>query len=205
MNFSNFITLLTQKIAGPLGEFGFKKAADDLFVYFKKEHEINVVSIQKHSSESKVCVNFGVHYDFLPKLGTTELAENGKIELADCEVKVRVTPNSELKDYWWSFDAEAIEEISDLVINRAEKFFSRYDVDGEITRILPEDLDGEMSDVVAPLTKVRASLVLARIHEINGNTEIASNFAKYGIKAAGMAVGPKKMLKDILRRIEQKN
>jgi hypothetical protein len=205
MKFVNFITLLAQKITGPLGEFGFKKTTDDLFVRFKEGHDISVISIQKHSSEPKVCVNFGVHYDFLPKLGTTELAEDGKIELSDCEVKVRVTPESELNDYWWSFDTEAIEDISDLVLNRVEKFFSRYDIDGDITTITPEDLDGEMPDVIAPLTKVRASLVLARIHEVSGNTGKASSFAKYGIKAAGMAVGPKKVLKDILKRIEQKS
>lgn len=205
MKFSDFIALLAQKIVGPLGELGFKKTTDDLFVRFKAGREISVISIHKNSSEPKLCVNFGVHYDFLPKLGTTQLAEGGKIELPDCEVKVRVTPEPELNDYWWSFDAEAIEEISDLILNQVEKFFSRYDVDGDITTITPEDLDGEMPDVVAPLTKVRASLVLARIHEVNGSAEKASSFAKYGIKAVGMAVGPKKMLKEILKRIEQQS
>jgi len=204
MKTSNFLASLAHRIAGPLKSSGFVKSDDDLFVRFKDGHEVNVIWIQKHSSEPKICVNLGIHYDFLPKLGTTELPDNCKIELPDCEIKVRLTPATSQNDYWWLVGNKAVDEIANLIEDRAEKFFDRYNVGGEIVRITPEDLEGDMPDILSPLTKVRASLILARLHEVNGDLSEAINFAKFGIKAAGMAVGPKKMLKEILKIAEQR-
>jgi|TARA_R110000851_G_C13006450_1_gene558851 methyl-accepting chemotaxis protein len=204
MKFTDFITSLAEKLSEPLGALGFEKSADDLFVRFNDSHEINVVYIQKHSSEPTVCVNVGVHYDFLPKIGTTELASNKQIELPDCEVKLRLTTDLSQKDHWWPIASESINEIVDLIVGRVGEFFSRYSIDGDLSSILPEDLNEDMPDIFASLTKVRASLILARIHEVRGDFEKAASFAKYGIKAAGMAVGPKKMLKEVLKRVEQK-
>ena len=56
-------------------------------------------------------------------------------------------------------------------------------------------------DILSSLTKVRACLLLSRMHEKLGNREKCIEFANLGIKLAGMAVGPKKALKDILSRL----
>ncbi len=58
-----------------------------------------------------------------------------------------------------------------------------------------------MPDILIPLTKTRSSLILARIHEVSGDFEKAASFANYGLKVApAMASGPKKMLKEVLKR-----
>lgn len=195
---------MVERVSGPLEALGFKRISDDLFVRFKKTHEINVISIQKHSSESKVCLNFGVHYDFIPKIGSTELPGEETIELPDCEVKVRITPDPSQKDHWWHISLDSVNEIASLIESRAEGFFDRYSINGDLSSIGVDDLNDGPPDILASLTKVRSCLVLASIQETLGNTEAAAAFAKYGIKAAGMAVGPKKMLKEILKRVEQR-
>lgn len=202
MKFSNFASSLARKLAGPLEVMGFKKQADDLFVRFKHSHEINVISLQKHSAKSMVSVNFGVHYDFLPKLGSAELPLEGQLGAPECEVIVRLTPDSTSKDYWWPISTESIDEIAELIFHRSEDFFCRYDINGDISSISPKDISESMPDVVGMLTKVRACLVLARIHEESGESEKAASFARLGIQVAGMAVGPKKALRELLERVD---
>lgn len=203
MKFSDFAAALAERMSGPLKALGFKRVSDGLFVRFNETHEINVISVQKHSSEPRVCLNFGVHYDFMPKIGSTELPSEGDVELSDCEVKVRITTDPSQKDHWWPISSDSVDEIVALTESRIEGFFNRYNINGDISSIVVDDLNDSLPDVFASLTKVRLCIVLARIQETLGNTEAAVAFAKYGIQAAGMAVGPKKMLKEVLKRLEQ--
>ncbi len=209
MKLSDFVQILAKQLSEPLAKKGFKRVADDLWVRFRNGHDINVISVQKHSSSSNVCVNIGVHYDFLPKVGTLDLPREGSIELADCEIKFRLAPDKGQRDHWWSIEPNSAVEISDLIFARTDDIFDQYEIAGDssshdITAIVPEDLDGEIPAVVSSLTKVRASLLLARLHEFRGDLEKAAGFANYGLRVAGMAVGPKKMLKEVLKRIEAK-
>ena len=57
--------------------------------------------------------------------------------------------------------------------------------------------------MLSSLTTVKACLFLARLHERLGNRSKCIEAATIGLKLAGMAVGPKKALKDILKRNEQ--
>jgi len=205
MRFSHFLIQLGQRINELLMPLGFNKRKDDLFVRFGRDHKIDVISIQKHSYEPRVCVNLGVHYDFLPKIGTTEFPVGGHIDLPGCEIKTRLTPSILEHDYWWPIEEDSIGNIVNLIEDRAILFFDKYALSGEVSCVSPEDLAGEIPDLLGSLTKVRASLLLARLHEINGNPEIAEKFAKIGIEAAGKAVGPKKMLKEILKRISTRD
>jgi hypothetical protein len=205
MKYTDFISSLNQQLSSHLESMGFKNLTDNLFVRFSDSHEINVISIQKHSSDPTVCVNFGVHYDFLPKVASSEPPCDGLIELSNCEVKIRLTPNPSEKDYWWPIATNSIYEIADLINFQTSKFFYSYNLDGDISTITPSDLNEDLPDIIAMLTKVRAGLLLAHIHEALGNTEKAASFAKFGIKEAGMAVGPKKILREILQRVEKKS
>jgi len=45
-------------------------------------------------------------------------------------------------------------------------------------------------------------MVLAHLHLHLGDLETAREFADYGLRNAGMAVGPKKMLRQILKMTE---
>ncbi len=202
MKNSNFLSILADAIESNIKSLGFTRYSDFLFVRFKKNHEINVILIQEHSSEKMVSVNLGVHYDFLPKVGSTDFPEPGKVDLPDCEIKVRLTPDEGLNDYWWSMDMVSINEISLLIDAKVEELFSKFDVDKEIGKISIEDIENNLSVILPSITKVRACLMLARLHEVLGDRALAIEFARCGIKNAGMAVGPKKALKQIIERLD---
>ena len=202
VNISEFRSILNQKLQGALEPLGFRKTDGSTFVRNTDAHEINVIWIKKHSSESKVCVNLGVHYDFLPKVGTAESIEGDDLTQPDCEIKKRLTLDPSQNDYWWSFGAVQADEIARLAKESALPYFDQYALDGEIGLITPSQFEGELPTLLSSLTKVRACLLMARVFEIRKEPIRASEFAKLGIKAAGMAVGPKKMLKEVLARTE---
>ena len=202
MNFTDFFVGLAAQIEGKLEKIGFEKQVNDLYVRFNENHDINVIFIQKHSSDSSVSLNFGVHYDFLPKIASIELPSKGTIELPDCEFKYRVTPSIADGDHWWPLSESAIDEVAELILSRANDYFSDYDINSSIGNLTTSDLDGEFPALFKGVTKVRACLVLASINEVKNNHKLAADFAKIGIKAAGMAVGPKKLLKQVLKRVE---
>jgi hypothetical protein len=202
MNNSNFLLMLAEEIESNLKRLGFIKSSDSLFVRFKQHHEINVVFIQKHSSKSMISVNLGVHYDFLPKVGSTDFPEQGKVELPDCEIKLRLTPDEGVSDYWWPMISSSIGEISLLLDAKVELSFAKYDIDRDIGRISLDDIENNLSSLLPSTTKVRACLLLARLHETVGDRALAIDFARLGIKMAGMAVGPKKALKQIIERLD---
>ena len=202
MNELDFLSSLAEKVEGKLKSLGYEKNSKGLFVRFKNGHEINLIYIQKQSSRPMVSVNFGVHYDFLPKIGSTDLPKQGEIELPDCEIKVRLTPNTKQNDYWWPMDSSSLDEIASLIGSKSDEFFTQYDMDKDIGKISPNELENCIPALFPSVTKVRACLVLASIHESNGEKKLAAEFAKLGIKTAGMAVGPKKALKQVLKRVE---
>ena len=204
MKYDDFTAALGKRVSGPLVALRFKIIKNDLFIRFNDTHEINVISVQKHSSDSIVSLNFGVHYDFIPKSGSAELPSKSEMELPDCEFKVRITPDPSQNDYWWPISPDSVDQIAALIEKRAESFFDRYSINGKVSKIVIDDLNENMPDIFTSTTKVRACLILARIQETLGNTASATAFAEYGIKLAGMAVGPKKILKDILIRIQSR-
>ena len=69
-----------------------------------------------------------------------------------------------------------------------------------IENLEAKDIESENAGLLRSVTKVRACLLLARIHEQAGRREECIEVARLGLKLAGMAVGPKKALKDILSR-----
>jgi hypothetical protein len=163
-------------------------------------HELSVVQLQKQSAAETFCVNLGVHYGFLPKAGTEAPLEGDQIELPDCEVKLRLTERPTDKDQWWPISETSIAQVANLVISRGLSAFDAYRVDGELSAMDAKSIESGNSGLLAPITKVRACLLLARLYEHLGNKEKCIEAATIGVKLAGMAVGPKKALKDILKR-----
>jgi len=74
--------------------------------------------------------------------------------------------------------------------------------EAELASMEAKDIEEGNLGLLASMTKVRACLLLARIQEQLGNRDKCIEFATLGVKLAGMAVGPKKALKGILRRCE---
>ena len=150
-------------------------------------------------------MNLGIHYTFLPKAGTEAPLGGDVIEFFDCEVKLRLTAQSAEKDQWWPLAFESLNEIANLMRNRGLPIFDSYRLDGPIAEMEARDIEDGNPGLLSSLTKVRACLLLARMHERLGNHNKCMEFVKTGIKLAGMAVGPKKALKDILKRLSHPN
>jgi hypothetical protein len=163
-------------------------------------HDLNVIQFQKQSGAETFCVNLGIHYSFLPKAGTEVAIDDDKFELPDCEVKLRLTARPSDKDQWWSISEASIDQVSSLLTSHGFSVFSAYRIDGELSAMDAKSIESGNSGLLAPVTKVRACLLLARLHEHFGDAQKCIEAASIGVKLAGMAVGPKVALKEILRR-----
>ena len=201
MTFTEFLTVADAALQQSLGSAGFRRVNAETWS-LRDADELNVVWLQKHSSEPSFCVNLGVHYAFLPKAGTETPLTGDHIEQPDCEIKLRLTSDPLVKDQWWPLVRENADEVARLLISRGQPIFDSYRITGPISVMDAKAIEIGNSGILSALTKVRACLLLARLHEHLGNLNECVEAATIGIKLAGMAVGPKKALKDILKRCE---
>lgn len=167
----------------------------------RRGDELNVIQLQEHSIEKIFCVNLGIHYAFLPRAGAETLLDGDQIEVSDCELKFRLTGQAAIKDQWWPITASGADQVADLVCSRGLPIFDSYRLDGPIAEMDGKSIESGNPGLLASITKVRACLLLARMHEHFGNRCKCVEAATIGVKLAGMAVGPKKALKDILERL----
>lgn len=137
----------------------------------RRGHELSVVQLQKQSAAETFCVNLGVHYGFLPKAGSEAPFEDNQIEPPDCEVKPRLTEQPAHEDQWWPISKTSIAQVANLVISRGLSTFDAYRVDGELSAMDAKSVESGIPSLLAPITKVRACLLLARLHEQLGNKE----------------------------------
>jgi hypothetical protein len=168
----------------------------------RRGDELNVIHFQKQSSQDLFCVNLGVHFIFLPKNGAEGTFVTDTLELTDCEIRLRLTDHPTTKDQWWLFSEENAVLVADLMRHRGMGIFDSYRLDGELAAISATSIERGDSVLLDSITKVRGCLLLARLHERLGNRGKCIELATIGIKLAGMAVGPKKALKDILQRVQ---
>lgn len=201
MNFTEFLANLDAALQPSLASAGFRRTSAGMWNR-RGGQEINVVWIQKHSANLSCCVNLGVHYAFLPKAGTEGAITGDELEQADCEIKLRLTSDASKKDQWWPLSEQATNEVCQLITERALALFESYKLDAGISELDAKEIERGTPGLLAPLTKVRACLLLARLHEHSGNRGKCVEAATLGLRLAGMAVGPKKILKDILKRCE---
>jgi hypothetical protein len=198
---TTFWETLARIVDEPLSQEGFIKTARGLYVQFLPTHEICVISVQEHSSRSESCLNFGVHFDFLPRAGTSEKPMLNEMDLSSCEVKIRVTPGGE-SDYWWPMTSPSGQQLGELMLREHGKFFSSLSTD-KLSKLTSADLKAGNMGPLSTVTRVRAMLMLARLHECEGRDDLAREFAEVGLELAGMAVGPKKYFREILRRTDR--
>lgn len=123
------------------------------------------------------------------------------MDLASCEIRTRVSPRNDRNDYWWEMDDDSGREIAELAIERAEPYFDSYEIKTAIAPLRPEDLLQDTPEILSSLTLVRRYLLLARVNEYLGDSVAAREFANLGLSVAGMAVGPKRQLKEIINRL----
>jgi hypothetical protein len=199
MNYTDLLTLVDAALQQSLTCIGFHRSSAGTWNRRSGE-ELNVIWIQKHSTDPLFCVNLGVHYAFLPKVGTETAITSDSIEQPDCEIKLRLTETPAAKDQWWPISQQSVNGICGLIESRGIAVFDSYRLSGSIVAIEGKDVEAGNLGVLSAMTKVRACLLLARLHEHLGNRDKCVDIATCGIKVAGMAVGPKRALKDILQR-----
>lgn len=163
-------------------------------------YDINIIQLQKHSITNRFCINLGIHYSFLPKPGTESPWEADKMTLADCEIKLRLTVSPTDNDQWWSISEESVTQVSNLICEQGIQLFDAYHAEGALSSIDPKSIEIGNHGILAPITEVRACLLLARLHEQLRNRDRCVEAATIGLKLAGMAVGPKVELQEILKR-----
>lgn len=179
---------------------GFRRTAAGVWNR-RRDDELNVIQLQKHSTDERFCVNLGVHYTFLPQAGTEAPLDGDPIKAADCELKLRLTDQGAVKDQWWPIAASSVDRVVHLVCSQGLRIFDSYRLGGPIVEMDGKCIECGSPGLLASLTKVRACLLLARMHERLGNIDKCIETAEVGVKLAGRAVGPRKALKDILIRL----
>ena len=202
MNFVELRQAADAAMSEALSGAGFRKTATKAWSRHNGD-ELNVIQFQEHSNEKSFCVNLGIHYSFLPQPGTEAPNDDHAIEIHDCELKLRLTDRTAVKDQWWPIAASSVDQVANLMCDRGLSIFDSYRLDGPIANMDGASIESGGADLLASLTKVRACLLLARMHERFGNRDKSIQTATIGVKLAGMAVGPKKALKDILKRLGQ--
>jgi hypothetical protein len=199
MTFSELQQALDRAIQEVLTSEGFRRTALGTWNRRRNE-ELSVIQFQKHSGAQTFCVNLGIHYGFLPKAGTGASLNGDQIEFPECELGIRLTERATDKDQWWPISEMSIAPVADLVVTRGLAVFELYRLDGDLASLDAKAIEAGNLGLLTPVTKVRACLLLALLHQHMGNNEKSIEAATIGVKLAGMAVGPKKVLKDILRR-----
>lgn len=199
MNFTDLLTEADAILQQPLNSAEFHRVNAGTWNR-RSVDDLNVIWLQKNSLAESFCVNLGVHYTFLTKAGTEVPPGGGVLELPDCEIKLRLTAQAAVKDQWWPLNSESVREIVDLIQSRGLAIFDSYRLAGPIAKMEAKDVEGGHLGLLSSLTKVRACLLLAQMHEHLGNREKCIEAATIGVRLAGMAVGPKKALKEILKR-----
>ncbi|QIF03779.1 DUF4304 domain-containing protein [Roseimicrobium sp. ORNL1] len=200
MNFTELLRTAHHELEPSLIEAGFRRVSGAVWNRCKGD-ELSVVHLQKHSVEESFCVNLGIHYAFLPKEGSLSTFDGGQIEAPECVLHLRLTENPAAKDQWWPIADSSLHQIIDLVGTRGLPIFDMYRLDGPIGKIDGKSIENGDFGPLAPMTRIRACFLLARIHERMGNRDKCVEIAAIGLKHAGMAVGPQKALKDILKRL----
>jgi len=198
MNFKELTEAFDKDFGEQLFAAGFERSGPGWWTR-ERGDELNVLQMQKHSAEALFCVNLGVHFSFLPAAGT-ESPLSGSLSLPDCELKIRLTARAEDKDQWWSIDSSSLASVADALFSRGLQIFASYRLSGPIASLDGQSVEEGRTGLLDSMTKVRACLLLARMYERSGNRAKCVEVATVGLKHAGMAVGPKKALKDVIAR-----
>ena len=121
--------------------------------------------------------------------------------VAHCEIRRRLTPDPDLEDFWWAYDDGARQELVVTLETRGLSFFSEFESFPDYWQSISiEDLRmGTFARKMPGMTRVRAALLLARLHAFLGDWVKAHDLAKYGLEVVPtIATGPKRAFKALL-------
>lgn len=193
------------KAAVTLESAGFRRSGEE-FVRLRPEF-VDCVEFQLRSDRAAFAVNLGVQPICVIEEGKRDAASLSALHEVDCYIRERLLPDGQ-KDYWWPTVGNGIavaKEVDDLLRTKGMSFFSFFASLEE--SILPITLDdiaaGKTPVYFSKLTRTRLALLVAKANMEATRFTAAKALAEYGLKIAGMAVGPKKEFKAILGQLEQ--
>jgi hypothetical protein len=133
-------------------------------------HVVSRLAVQEHSSRTKCCMDLGVHFGLLA--GSRGASAAPLEAMSRCEVRRRLTPDPAVEDFWWTYGgASASQGLVATLEVQGLPFLSRCESFPEYwPSISLEDLRaGTFSRQLPGTTRVRAALLLARLHAFLGN------------------------------------
>ena len=147
---------------------------------------INVVSIQVSSDPTKCYVNLGVHFDFVPKSGSSDFPDLRLMKEYDCAFRSRVKGNTSYFHQWHiNLGKEAARNLVLCYRKTGEPFFDRLNNFPDLyTSIRPADLDSESSLPIKPSDAAigKYASMLSLIHRRLGNEQLANEFWEWWIR-----------------------
>lgn len=203
IRFKELQQVVDERLAGVLVRSGFTRTGAGAWNRTRGD-EMHVIQLLENTGKDSFCVNLGVHYAFLPRAGTETSLDGACIALPDCEIKMRLTERPGLRDQWWPMDVASVEPVAALVSNRGVPILHEYRLDGPITELDGKSIERGELGLLFPMTRVRACLLLGRLHERLGNRDKSAEAAEIGLRLAGAASGPKKALQDLLGRLARR-
>jgi len=162
---------------------------------------IHCINLQERSDRQALCVNMGVHLDFLTVPAKLEIPPVKEIKEIECAIRCRLGYKGQSVEWWPAKRAKRqVKSIKALFQKEGIAFFDRYtsfpDVFESITL---EDIKSSNASVILPgMTYVRMALFLARVNEYIGRSEKAKHFAEYGLDNIGRAKGLVKSFEEII-------
>lgn len=205
-------TKQTENVLTPLFlEEGFTEQGIDHYRRYVNPF-IHCIWLQERSDMEAMCVNLGVHLDFLPVPGRITTPPITDVIEMECSIRVRLTPN-DVFDYWWpsSSAKKQVTSIKDLYIEKGIPFFEKYTSFPDIfEKIEIDDIkSGEALKILPEKSWIGMAVFLAQIHKHIGNNERAIQFSNFGLELLKdlnprHTRGTIKELKDIIRFCEHK-
>ncbi len=198
-----FTDCIKERLVPALEQHGFNRNGIDNYQRYMKPF-IHCIWLQARSEGDAICVNFGVHLDFLPIVGISDNIPIEKIEQIHCEIKDRLASSR-----WWPA-LPAKEQVTSLITVLKQEgmpYFERFSsFPGIFDSITVNDIEsGKAIQCLPRMTNIRIALLLARVNEHVGKKEMAVQFAQYGLKNIGIGHPQKgkaliKTFQDIIQR-----
>ncbi len=186
MNLLNkeFTRQLELLISPFLREQGFTQRGIDTYQRHMKPF-VHCVWLQERSDKKALCVNLGVHLDFIPLPGMVSKPDLAEIVQPACYIMDRLKVKGQ-SDYWWPSEPshDQVMSIKRMLMNEGIPFFDKYTVfPGVLESIKVDDIkSGDAQAILRGMTKKAMALFLARVYEFIGAKEKAVHFSEYGLE-----------------------
>jgi hypothetical protein len=169
---------------------------------------IYCVNLQERSDKKAICVNMGVHLNFLPVSGQLAVPPENEIFESSCSIRSRLALKDQ-SDCWWIADPAQyqVESIKQLFQQEGISFFEKYSLfPGIFESVAIMDIEsGNAMKVLPGKTRIGMAMFLACVYDYLGKKEQALQFAQYGLKNIGVGHPQKgkgliKPFKEIIKR-----